>query len=59
MPLLPDMQPFHLGQPLNFEKDINYIGGLDISKLNIEPCPEYADFTTSDESNSDGSNVDI
>jgi hypothetical protein len=59
MPLLPNMQPFRLGQPLDVGKNVNYIGGLDVSESISDPHPEYADFTTSDESDSDGSNVDI
>ena len=52
MALLPNMEPFRLGQPLNVGNDVSYIGGLD-----GDPCPEYAMFT-SDEEESD-SDVDI
>jgi hypothetical protein len=58
MPLLPNMGPFRLGQPLNVGKCVNYIGGLDVS--NGEPCPEYAFFTSEEEeSDSDDSDIDI
>ena len=50
MPLLPNMEAFRLGQPLNPGANINYIGGLDgpASMNNIGPSPEYADFTDDD-----------
>jgi hypothetical protein len=57
MPLLPDMEPFRLGQPL-VARNSNYIGGLDISALPSDvplPCPEYADFTDSDDDETDNS----
>jgi hypothetical protein len=49
MPLLPDMQPFRLNQPLDVGNGVNYIqvGGLGVS--NGEPCPEYAIFTSDEE----------
>jgi hypothetical protein len=72
VPLLPDMEPFRLGQPLEVGKGVNYIGGLDgNSSLDDgslddgslddgEPVPEYAMFTSEEEeSDSDDSNVDI
>lgn len=52
MALLPDMEPFRLGQPLNVARNGNYIGGLNLSALPSDvpvPCPEYADFTSDDE----------
>jgi hypothetical protein len=45
MPLLPDMEPFRLGRPLNVGERVNYIGGIS----NGEPCPEYALFTSEEE----------
>ena len=56
MPLLPDMQPFRLGQRLNIGGSVNYIGGLDVS--NGDPRPEYAPFTT-DEEESDSNDADV
>lgn len=57
MPLLPEMEPFRLGQPLNVGNGV-YIGGLDAS--NGDYCPEHAIFTSEEEeSDSDDSNVDI
>jgi hypothetical protein len=49
MALLQDMEPFHLGQPLNVARNGNYIDGLDLLALSSDvfvPCPEYADFTS-------------
>ena len=58
MPLLPDMQPFRLGQRLNVGGSVNYIGGLDVS--NGDPRPEFAPFTTDEEeSDSDDADVDM
>jgi hypothetical protein len=51
MPLLPNMEPFRLGQPLNVGNGINYIGGLDDS--NGDRRPEYASYTSSEEGDSD------
>ena len=48
MALLPDMEPFRLGQPLDAGRNINYIGGIDVSALSSDipvPRPELADFT--------------
>jgi hypothetical protein len=45
MPLLPDMEPFRLGRPLNVGERVNYIGGLS----NGDPGPEYALFTSEEE----------
>lgn len=57
MALLPDMQPFYLGQLLDVGKGVNYIGGLDIS--NSDPCrPEYAFFTSEEEEN-DSNDSDV
>ena len=50
MALLPNMEPFCLGQPLNVGKDVTYSG------MDGDPCPEYAMFTSDEESDSD---VDI
>lgn len=52
MALLPNMEPFCLGQPLNIGNNVSYIGGLD-----GDPSPEYAMFT-SDEEESD-SDVEV
>ena len=52
MALLPDMEPFRLGQPLDIARNGNYIGGLDVSALPSDvpvPHPECADFTSDDE----------
>ena len=63
MPLLPNMEAFRLGQPLDVGTNINYIGGLDdpISTSSIGPSgpsrapeAEYADFTDSDSTSSIG-----
>jgi hypothetical protein len=51
--LLPNMERFRLGQPLNVGSDITYIGGLDISSSTPPPGPEYADFTSDEDSSSD------
>jgi hypothetical protein len=50
--LLQDMNPFRLGQPLNVARNGNYIGRLDLLTLPSDvpvPCPEYANFTSNDE----------
>lgn len=57
MPLLPDMEPFRLGRPLNVGKDVNYIGGLDDSNGDIDPGPEFAIFTSSEEEESDSDDM--
>ena len=47
MALLPDMEPFRLGQPLDAGRNINYIGGINVSALSSDvtvPLPEFADF---------------
>lgn len=53
MALLPDMDAFHPGQPLNLRPNANYIGGLDGSvftnSTEAGPVPEFADFTEEDE----------
>jgi hypothetical protein len=52
MPLLPNVEPFRLGRPLNVGKNVNYIGGLDVSSSSVsnsDPQPEYAFFTSSEE----------
>jgi hypothetical protein len=54
--LLPDMEPFRLGQPLDAGRNINYIGGIDVSALSSDvpvPLSEFADFTTDESSNED------
>jgi hypothetical protein len=56
MALLPDMEPFRLGQPLDAGRNINYIGGIDVSALSSDvpvPLPEFADFTTDESSDED------
>jgi len=61
MPLLPNMEAFRLGQQLDLGPEANYIGGLvhldDSTFTNStersEPSPEYADFTTEEEDDSD------
>ena len=56
MPLLANMEPFRLGQPLDVGKGVNYIGGVS----NGDPHPEYAIFTSEEEeSDSDDSDADI
>jgi hypothetical protein len=57
MALLPDMQPFRLGRPLDVGKGINYIGGLDASSS--DPCPEFAFFTSEEEESDSDSDVDF
>ena len=55
MPLLPNMAPFHLGQPLGVGGS-NYIGGIDVSALPSSvpvPHPEYACFTSDEDSGDD------
>jgi len=52
MDLLPNMEPFRLGQPLNIGNNVSYIGGLD-----GDPRPEYAIFTSDEEE--DDSDIDI
>jgi hypothetical protein len=52
MPLLPNVEPFRLGQPLIEKGNAAYIGGLDESECLssvTKLCPEYADFTTDKE----------
>jgi hypothetical protein len=51
--LLPNMEQFRLGQPLNVGRDINYIGGLDISSSTPAPGPEYVDLTSDEDVSSD------
>ncbi|KAF8522943.1 hypothetical protein BU17DRAFT_86522 [Hysterangium stoloniferum] len=47
MPLLPNMEAFRLGQPLDLGMNASYIGGSNGSALinSTGPSPEYADFT--------------
>jgi hypothetical protein len=57
IPVLPDMQPFCNGQPVVGHRE-QYIGGLHASSSTgdttpAELGPEYADFTTDDESEDD------
>lgn len=58
MPLLPNMDAFRLGQPLNLGANSNYIGGLDGSVItnSTEPSPEFADFTDDDDDDDDDDN---
>lgn len=50
MPLLPNLEAFRLGQPLNPGPNLHYIGGLDSApSTSIRPVPEYADFTTDED----------
>jgi hypothetical protein len=56
MALLPDLEPFCLGQPLDAGRNINYIGGIEVSALSSDvpvPLPEFADFTTDESSDED------
>jgi hypothetical protein len=53
MSLLPNMEPFRLGRPLVVGRDVNYIGGLDVSSSDPVPHPEYACFTSDEESDTD------
>lgn len=47
MALLPDMEPFRLGRPLNVGGGVNNIGSVEDS--NGDPHPERASFTPSEE----------
>jgi hypothetical protein len=58
MSLLLNIEPFHLGQPLIVKRDINYIGGLDVSSSDPVPHSEYAYFTSDGESDTDGGTGD-
>jgi hypothetical protein len=62
MELLPNMEPFRLGWPLNLDGRFNYIGGLEPEgsvPLDINRAgAEYALFTDSDDS-SNNSEPDI
>jgi len=55
MALLPNTEPFQLGQPLDFRGKSNYIGGLEGSvPLNFNrPGAEYALFSDSDDGSDD------
>ena len=56
--LLSNMAPFRLGRPLDVGGNTNYIGGLNVSTLPSSvpvPHPEYADFTSDEESSDSGS----
>ena len=55
MPLLPNMQPFHFGQPLISQGRYAYIGGLSNGLVQHKDGREYAEFT---ESESDGDGVE-
>jgi hypothetical protein len=60
IPLLPNMEQFRLGQPLDLGSKGSYIGGLDFGALPDgihELAAEYAEFTTDDEADS-GDNED-
>ena len=70
LPLLPDLEPFLLGQSLNVGNRVDYIGGLDAGGLDVggldvsngegQPGPEYACFTSEEEEcDPDDSDVDI
>lgn len=56
--LLPNMEQFRLGQPLNVGRGINYIGGLDILSSTPAPGPEYAYLTPDEDSSNDGGSGD-
>jgi hypothetical protein len=61
IPLLPNMEQFRLGQPLDLGSNGSYIGGLDFEALPDgmrELAAEYAAFTTDDEADSSGDNED-
>jgi hypothetical protein len=55
MPLMPDMEAFRLGRPLDLGPNTDYIGGLDNHAFtdSREPSPEFADFTEEEEDNDD------
>ena len=60
MALLPNMEPFHLGQPLDLGGRSSYLGGLEKSSENLpldfnRQGAEYALFSDSDDSGSDAS----
>lgn len=57
VPLLPNMEQFRLGQPLDLGRKGSYIGGLDFDALPDELAAELADFTSDDETDS-GDNED-
>ena len=63
MALLPNMEPFRLGQPLNLGGKSTYMGGLEESSDALpldfnRPGAEFALFTDSDDSgNESGSDV--
>ena len=57
MALLPNMEPFCLGHPIDVETNTNYVGGLDVSAPSSSvPVlhPEYADFTSDKEGDEEG-----
>ena len=59
MDLLPNMAPFRLGRPIDVGAKANYIGGLDISTSSNSvpvPHPEYADFTSDGDGDTDDVN---
>jgi hypothetical protein len=59
VPLLPNMEDFHLGQPLDLGNHTYYIGGMESSALpgGVEGLlGEYADFTDESSEDSDDSN---
>lgn len=61
IPLLPNMEQFRLGQPLDLGSNGSYIGGLDFGALpdGIRGvAAEYVDFTTDDESDGTEDNDD-
>jgi hypothetical protein len=62
MPLLPNMQPFRLGHPLDVGNNVNYIGGIDVSALPSSvpvPCPEFAYLTSDEESDGSSDELDV
>jgi hypothetical protein len=59
MALLPNMEPFRLGQPLDLGGKSTYVGGLEESSEALpldfnRPGAEYALFTDSDDSDDSG-----
>ena len=57
--LLPNMAPFRLGHPIDVGVKTNHIGGLDISTSSNSvpvPHPEYADFTSDGDGDTDDVN---
>ena len=64
MALLPNLEPFRLGQPLNLGGKSTYVGGLEESSEDLpfdfnRPGAEYAIFTDSDHDSSNDSGPDV